>query len=151
MGRKADPRGKDRPRTVVLRGDVADIAQKLADNGALSSTLSDLLATAYGLGDALDEHKRALTRIIEEKKALIDAEEQMVAKIDDLERRLVEERRTERPRLLEQQRILAERLNNLTERHAYLFTPHEKQRVRGQMDATKELLAQVKAKLDDLT
>jgi predicted nuclease with TOPRIM domain len=130
-----------------LRGDVADIAQKLADNGALSATLSDLLASAYGLGDALDEHKRALTRIIDEKKSLIDAEEQMLAKIDDLERRLIEERRTEYPRLKEQQRILAERLMNLSERHDYLFTPHEKQRVRSQMESTKELLAQVKEKL----
>lgn len=148
MGRKADPRGKDRPRTVVLRGDVADIAQKLADSGSLSSTLSDLLATAYGLGDALDEHKRALTRIIEEKKALIDAEEQMVAKIDDLERRLVEERLTEHPRLLEQQRILCERLENLSERHQYLFTPHEKQRVRRQIDSTEILLDEVRQKLE---
>ena len=43
MGRKADPRGKDRPRTIVLSGDVAEIAEKLAENNQLSATLSELL------------------------------------------------------------------------------------------------------------
>lgn len=150
MGRKADPRGKDRPRTIVLRGDVADIAQKLADNGALSKTLSDLLATAYGLGDALDEHKRALTRIIEEKNSLIDAEEQMIAKIDQLEQQLALEQTTELPRLLRQREVLTERLADLQKRHAFLFTPHEKQRVQGQIGNTRALLDEVETKLEAL-
>ena len=43
MGRKPDPRGKDRPRTIVLSGDVAEIAQNLAEKNHLSATLSELL------------------------------------------------------------------------------------------------------------
>ena len=48
MSRKADKRGRDRTRTIQLRGDVADIAQQLANENKLSSVISELLIEAYG-------------------------------------------------------------------------------------------------------
>lgn len=150
MPRVADPRGRDRTRTIQLRGDVADIAQKLADSGTLSSTLSDLLASAYGLGDAIDEHKAALARMVDERQALAAAEETMRAKIDMLEAQAIENETKLLPQLARKHKILSDRLADLSKRHQFLFTPHEKARVAKQIDATENLLAGVEEEMEAL-
>lgn len=109
MGRKPDPKGKDRPRTIVLSGDVAEIAQKLADNGQLSSTLSELLRQTYGFGDKIEEKKRQLTAILDEKQRLAMQEIELVAEIDTLEAQTIEKKATILPQLTQRLKILEER------------------------------------------
>jgi len=109
MGRKADPKGKDRPRTIVLSGDVGEIAQKLADKGELSATLSELLRSAYGFGDKIDEKKRQLTAILDEKQRLAAQEIELIAEIDTLEAQTIEKRATILPQLAQRLKILEER------------------------------------------
>lgn len=109
MGRKRDPKGRDRPRTIVLVGDVAEIAQKLADRGELSSTLSELLRSAYGFGDKIDEKKRQLTAILDEKQRLATQEIELIAEIDTLEAQTIEKRATILPQLTQRLKILEER------------------------------------------
>lgn len=150
MGRKADPRGKDRPRTIVLRGDVADIAQKLADEGILSKTLSELLCAAYGFGDAIDEHKRALARIIEERKALMQSEEQLIATIDALEAKAVEESMTVRPALMKKIEILQARHDKITKDLQRTFDPNARTRKLKQHEETFNLLRHAQQQLEDL-
>ena len=48
---KSKGKQKERTRSISLDLDVSEIAQKLADKGELSSTLSELLRQAYGFGD----------------------------------------------------------------------------------------------------
>lgn len=150
MGRKADPRGKDRPRTIVLRGDVADIAQKLADDGILSKTLSELLCAAYGFGDAIDEHKRALARIIEERKALMESEEQLIATIDALEAKAVEDAMTVRPALLKKIEILQARHDKITKELQRAFDPNSRALKLKQHEETFNLLRHAQQQLEDL-
>ena len=91
MGRKADPKGKDRPRTIVLSGDVAEIAQKLAENNQLSSTLSDLLRQKFGFGSRIDDKKAELEEIFNQKQALTALEEAKIAEIEALEAELIDQ------------------------------------------------------------
>ncbi len=150
MGRKADPRGKDRPRTIVLRGDVADIAQKLADQGILSKTLSDLLSQAYGFGDAIEEHKRALVQVIEEKKALDDAQDQLIALIDALEQKAIEEATTIKPALVSKIEILQARHDKITKELQRTFDPMTRRRKLAQHEETFNLLKHAELQLRDL-
>ena len=68
--RKSKP--KERTRSVSLDLDVSEIAQKLADRGALSATISELLRQAYGFGDELEEKKRELHNVLDQIKQLSD-------------------------------------------------------------------------------
>ena len=116
MGRKRDPKGKDRPRTIVLSGDVAEIAQKLADKGELSATLSELLRQTYGFGDAIEAKKQELTHTIDERQRLQDKEEDLIAVIDAMEAEQISKKATLYPQL-------KARLETLTERR--LRVQHE--------------------------
>lgn len=150
MGRKADPRGKDRPRTIVLRGDVADIAQKLADQGILSKTLSDLLSEAYGFGDKLDEHKRALVKLIDERKAMQQAEEELIAEIDRLEQKSIEDNATLRPSLEKRRNLLLERLVRLEKERNRAFTPIEERTIDNKILNVNQLIVEVDLELEAL-
>lgn len=66
--RKSKP--KERTRSVSLDLDVSEIAQKLADRGELSSSISELLRQAYGFGDELEEKKRELHVILDQITAM---------------------------------------------------------------------------------
>ena len=149
MGRKPDSRGKDRPRSIVLRGDVADIAQKLADQGILSKTLSELLAQAYGFGNAIDEHKQALSRVIEERKALDDAEEQLIATIDALETKAIEEATTIKPALESKVNILRSRHDKITKELQRTFDPITRKRKLAQHEETFNLLKHAERQLEE--
>lgn len=81
MSRKADKRGRDRTRTIQLRGDVADIAQQLANENKLSKIISDLLYEKYGY-----KNEQAKLRA---KQAVLDAEiDKMIIERNNLENRL---------------------------------------------------------------
>jgi hypothetical protein len=116
MGRRSDPKGKDRPRTIVLSGDVAEIAQKLADKSELSSTLSELLRQTYGFGDAIEAKKIELQMTTDERQRLQHKEEDLIAVIDAMEAEKINKKATLYPQL-------KARLETLTERR--LRVQHE--------------------------
>ena len=130
---------------------MADIAQKLADHGALSKTLSDLLSEAYGFGDKLEEHKRALAKLIDERKAMQQAEEDLIAEIDRLEQKSIEDNATLRPQIMKRIDVLTERMTKINHeiQHGYL-PPNEKIRKLDMFDEVKRLLAAAREELEAL-
>lgn len=150
MGRKADPRGKDRPRTIVLSGDVAEIAQNLADKGELSSTLSDLLRQQYGFGTQLDERKRALTMLLDEKQRLTELTQTMADEIDRLEQQTLEQNATIRPALERRKQILLSRWDKTHESRQRAFDPQEKNRLDGVLGEIAKLINDVNEELEAL-
>ena len=150
MGRKPDPRGKDRPRTIVLSGDVAEIAQKLADEGNLSATLSDLLRQQYGFGDKIEERKRALTMLLDEKQRLSELTQAMADEIDALEEKALEQNATIRPALLRRKEILTERWCKTLKLAERAFDPHEKMRLTKMVSEINTLIVAVNDELEAL-
>lgn len=150
MGRKADPRGKDRPRTVVLSGDVAEIAQNLADKGELSSTLSDLLRQQYGFGTQLAERKRALTMLLDEKDRLTELAQTMSDEIDRLEQETLEQNATIRPALERRQQILRDRLEQTHNKLHVVFDPQEESRLHHVAMNIQTALREVNEELEAL-
>jgi len=112
MARPSNPRGKDKPRSIVLDGDVAEIAQRLADNNALSSTLSELLRSNYGFGDAIEEKKRQMHAVITERQRLAQVEADLEAEIDAMEVQLIEKQTTIRPQIEKRITLMTARRNN---------------------------------------
>lgn len=76
---------KDVTRSIRLDGDVKEIAQQLADDKKLSSTLSKLLRQHYGLHDEIDSIKQQLDRTVNERMLLQQEEKILADKIDELE------------------------------------------------------------------
>ena len=113
MGRKADPRGKDRPRTIVLSGDVAEIAQDLADKSQLSAVLSQLLRQSYGISDDITRLEQLLKTATDERKELQQKEEELIAAIDDAREALIHRRNHTLPSLYQRQGVVEERLRRL--------------------------------------
>ena len=149
MGRKADPKGRDRPRTIVLAGDVAEIAQKLADRGELSSTLSELLRSAYGFGDKIDEKKRQLTAILDEKQRLAAQEIELIAEIDTLEAQTIEKRATILPQLTQRLKILQERRQRVqAEANRHVDRTIVRQKLNA-LDKIDELIAATRTEMEE--
>lgn len=153
MGRKADPKGKDRTRTIQLAGDVADIAQKLADKGALSATLSELLRHNYGFGDKIDEKKRELEATHEQRVALQRREEDLAAAIDELEQQQIHHQTNVRPAIERKLRILHERrekLSNELGKFSFLLSPNELTRKKNAAAEVDRLILEANQELEDL-
>lgn len=150
MGRKPDPRGKDRPRTIVLCGSVAEIAQKLADSNALSSTLSELLRREYRLFGAIEEKRAALRMMTEERKKMQAQEEAMAQEIDELEVREAERKTTLIPALEERLNTLMERRARLEEEESRLFDPQSLRMKRNQIATVHDMITEVVAQLQEL-
>ena len=143
MGRKADPRGKDRPRTIVLSGDVADIAQDLADKSQLSKVLSQLLRQAYNISDEVSIMKAKLLEMTDQRKAMQEAEEEMIAAIRDAEDRIIHERSHILPSLYQRQGKLEEKLERLRQERERALDPTTSKRKVNQMQATRDQLQEV--------
>lgn len=149
MGRKPDPRGKDRPRTIVLAGDVAEIAQDLADKSQLSAVISDLLRRAYGGGTHLNDLKRELQATTTLRKDMQEQEEELIRRIDVAERELITQRNHILPSLYQRQGVLEERLEKLREKQRHL-PPKEATLVQDQLMETKRILETVLKEIEEL-
>jgi len=150
MARPSNPRGKDKPRSIVLDGDVADIAQGLAEQNKLSATLSELLRTNYGFGDAIEEKKRQQHAILDEIQRLRDAERAIEAEIDAMEHELIQKQTTVRPILQKRLDVMTARLNQaqLDEKRAIdNQTRLQKLRV---IENLKRMIAEVEDELEAL-
>lgn len=147
MGRKPSPHGKDRPRTIVLCGSVAEIAQRLADANTLSATLSDLLRKEFGMTGALDEKRAALLAITDERKRMQEQEETLLAELDALEKQEVERKTTLIPALEQRLEMLIERRARLEDEESRLFDPNTLRRKRAQIREVHDLIS---ATVDEL-
>lgn len=100
---------KERTRSITLDLDVSEIAQRLADKMELSSTLSELLRQAYGFGDKVEEKKRELTALLDEKDRMREKEQQLVEEIDRMEAEMLDKKAIKLPQLTDRLRILQAR------------------------------------------
>ena len=123
MGRPKDPRGRDRPRTINLSGDVADIAQKLADYNQLSSTLSKLLRMEFGGFAEVDQMNRVINELHDERKRISNALENAVKRRDEHEAAIIHARATVLPALNERLEKLYARRERVENELARAFDP----------------------------
>lgn len=149
MGRKPNPKGKDRTRTISLDGDVSDVAQELADKSQLSKVLSQLLRNAYNISDEVAIMKDKLASLVEERKGLQRLEEEMIEAIDEAERRIIHDRNHVLPSLYQRQGVLEERLRKLRERQAYL-PPKEATLIQDQIMETTRILTTLLKEIEEL-
>lgn len=149
MGRKADPRGKDRPRTIVLSGDVAEIAQDLADKSQLSAVLSQLLRQSYGISDDISRLEQLLTTTTDARKEMQEREEQIIAELDRARDQLVHRQSHILPQLYQRQGVLEERLRKLREKQLYLPSK-EGTLVQDQIMETGRILETVLKEIQEL-
>lgn len=149
MGRKPNPRGKDRTRTISLDGDVADIAQELADKSQLSKVLSQLLRNAYNISDEVSKMKQQLETMTSERKRIQQAEEELIEAINHAEQRIITDRNHLLPQLYQRQGKLESRLADLRLKLNYL-PPAESHTVMNQIDETFRLLKTVLADIEEL-
>lgn len=110
---------KERLRTIQLDLDVSEIAQRLADNKQLSSTLSELLRTNYGFGDKIEEKKRELHTLLDHKQQLIAREDQLYDEIEQMEKDFLHRESNVKP-------VLQEKLVKLDARIKHLKTQAER-------------------------
>lgn len=149
MGRKPNPRGKDRTRTISLDGDVAEIAQRLADKGQLSSTISDALRRQFGIDTQLDKLKLELNHSIDERKALQEKEESLIHQITLAEQVSIERRTTLIPQLENQKHILADRREKLIRDKSRCITEQDRILKQRQIDLTSDRLKQIMQQLKE--
>lgn len=143
MGRKPNPAGKDRTRTISLGGDVAEIAQRLADQSQLSAVLTDLLRREFGIDTELDGLKAELIASTDERKELQAKEERLIASITIAEAESIARRTTIEPQLHNQIDILTDRVLDLESKIERSFIEEHRRGFRKQLDATQTRLDDV--------
>jgi len=143
MGRKPNPAGKDRTRTISLGGDVAEIAQRLADQSQLSAVLTDLLRREFAIDTELDGLKAELEASIQDRKELQQKEEALIAKIEISEQESILRRTTVLPQLHNQIDILQNRRDDLQDKIERSFIEDQRRQYRKQLEATQERLDDV--------
>ena len=149
MGRKPNPKGKDRTRTISLDGDVAELAQRLADKSQLSSVLSQLLRQSYGITDELAQLEHALSTTIEERKNLQLKEAALIEEIEAARDSLIHRQNHILPSLYQRQGALETRLEDLRLKLNYL-PPSDQTRVMNQIDETRKILQTVLEEIKEL-
>ena len=147
MGRKPNPRGKDRTRTISLDGDVAEIAQQLAGKSQLSKVLSQLLRQAYNISGEVAILKDKLAAIVGERKRLQRREEELIEDIGRQEERIIHERNHILPSLYQRQGKLEEKMKRLTQEHKMALDPSTSRRKSAQLQTTTN---QLYAVLDEI-
>ena len=149
MGRKPNPKGKDRPRSICLDGDVSELAQKLADKSQLSSVLSQLLRQNYGISDELSQLEQALSVTIDERKNLQQKEATLIEEIEAARDALIHRQNHILPSLYQRQGVLETRLEDLRLKLNYL-PQNEAIKVMNQIDETRKLLETVLEDIKEL-
>jgi len=137
MPRKAKI-GKDITRSIRLDEDVAEIAQRLADDKMLSHTLSKLIRQHYGLNTEIDALKAELDHVVNERMKLQENEKVLATMIDEAEERFLQEKTTELPKL-------QEKLDRLLEMHSK--TKEEVWRLPAHLRQNKQKMIENQAKL----
>tara|TARA_Y100001938_G_C8090006_1_gene434432 strand:- start:865 stop:1317 length:453 start_codon:yes stop_codon:yes gene_type:complete len=146
---KGNGKPKERSRSVALDIDVSEIAQKLADRNELSSTISELLRQAYGFGDKIEEKKRELHAILDEKQRLVAKEIELSAQIDTLEAKKVNEKATIYPQLRQRLEILENRRRRVQAEANNAIDPHTTNQKLRAMTKIDELIENTKIEMEE--
>lgn len=150
MGRKPNPAGKDRTRTISLGGDVAEIAQRLADESQLSRVLTELLRREFGIDTELNGLKKELEDSIDQRKELQAKEERLISAITVSEEESLQRRTTIVPQLENQFQILVSRRDDLNDKISRSFIEDSRRKYRKQLEATEARIEEVQATLDNI-
>ena len=150
MGRKPNPAGKDRTRTISLGGDVAEIAQRLADESQLSRVLTELLRREFGIDTELNGLKKELEDSIDQRKELQAKEERLISAITVSEEESLQRRTTIVPQLENQFQILVSRRDDLEDKISRSFIEDSRRKYRKQLEATEARIEEVQATLDNI-
>lgn len=150
MGRKPNPAGKDRTRTISLGGDVAEIAQRLADESQLSRVLTELLRREFGIDTELNGLKKELEDSIDQRKELQAKEERLISAITVSEEESLQRRTTIVPQLENQFQILVSRRDDLEDKISRSFIEDSRRKYRKQLEATQARIEEVQATLDNI-
>jgi len=150
MGRPKDPRGRDRPRTVVLTGDVAEIAQKLADENRLSSTISKLLRMEFGGFAEVDQMNRVIDELHNERQRISNALDEAVKRRDEHEAEIIRARATVLPAINERLDKLYARRERVEGELARAFDPQTIAVKRRMLLNIGEIIDKTKAEAQNL-
>lgn len=150
MGRKRNPLGKDRNRTIQLDGDVAEKAQALADEGKLSRKISELLRYHYQIDSEASRLKSQLNDLIDKRKEMQALEEELIEKINNAEQNILERRVNDLPGLLEKKDQILE-LMNKTNLQLATAIPHERARLSKVYANQGEILNKIQSQIKELT
>ena len=77
---------KDKTRSIALDGDVAEIAQDLANKGLLSKTISQLLREKYGYVSEIEKAEALLFSLTSQRKAAQVEEEAALEHLEQLKK-----------------------------------------------------------------
>lgn len=150
MGRKRNPLGKDRNRTIQLDGDVAEKAQSLADEGKLSRKISELLRYHYQIDSEASRLKSQLNDLIDKRKEMQALEEELIEKINNAESEILHRRTNDLPGLLLKKDQILE-LMSKTNQQMSVAIPVEQTRLRKVYATQGELLNKVQTQIKELT
>lgn len=78
---------KDKTRSIRLDADVGELAQRLADDGKLSATISQLLRQHFAIHGEIDIMKTKLDELVNQRMAIREQEEELSELIDQMENR----------------------------------------------------------------
>jgi DNA repair exonuclease SbcCD ATPase subunit len=78
---------KDKTRSIRLDADVAELAQRLADDGKLSATISQLLRQHFAIHGEIDIMKTKLDELVNQRMSIREQEEELSDLIDQMENR----------------------------------------------------------------
>ena len=143
-------KAKERLRTIQLDQDVSKIAQKLADQKKLSSTLSELLRVNFGFGSALEEKKRELHNLLDYKQTLIDDENRLVNEIEKMESEYLDKSTNVKPILEDKLKKLQARISMLQHKAKTTIDAADRQAKYRGIEALEKQMQEIRLELDEI-
>ena len=140
---------KDVTRSIRLDGDVAEIAQKLADDKMLSKTLSKLLRQHYGMHDEITSIKQQLDRTVNERMLLQEEEKLLADKIDELQMEMIDKQTNDLPKLRQKLDGLI-KLHSKTRQKWIATHPKNRAGIDKMLDTQADLIDEVSEKIAKL-
>lgn len=150
MGRKPNPRGKDKTRTIQLDGDVADIADELATKSQLSAVLSQLLRESFGIVDNVAVLERQLVALTDERKLMQQREEELIQELTRAKDAVIHQQTTIRPALEHRREILVSRIAELHAQELRALDKETRARKARQLHETQNQLDDVMRQLKEM-
>jgi regulator of replication initiation timing len=141
---------KDVTRSIRLDGDVKEIAQKLADDKKLSSTLSKLLRQHYGLHNEIDSIKQQLDRTVNERMLLQEEERILADKIDELENVKAIRQEQDKPHIQRKLSNLYALYDKTMKEYSRAIDSNLKKIKARQLETQSQLIDELQKELEDL-
>lgn len=141
---------KDKTRSIVLDGDVADKAQQLADDKMLSSTLSMLLRNHYGLTSEIEAAETRLHELVNTRMQIREQEEQLADWIDTAKRERLIKIDKEKPHLERKLKKTLVLHDATIKKLHQTNNVYEKDRIRQVISNQKEIIDALEKELEEL-